>query len=210
MYARFRVWGRYAGAQTKGFSIPMMHFRKQTLTYVLALAVAFAVAVPAVAQKEGAAQGGYKIAVVDIEKVIESYPKKVSLMKELEAQVKAEQTKIDAQTDQLTKMQEAFAASRATMSDEARNAKQAEIGTMVTKIQAMTREQQIKIDEQEANIRNEVFGDVEKAIQTIAESEGYHLILNARALPNSSVLYASPTIDISSKIATQLGSGGGK
>jgi outer membrane protein len=208
VHARFRVWAGLRRHYNKGSMNPMMHLRKQTLSLALTLIVALSLALPAVAQKEGAAQGGYKIGVVDIEKVIETYPKKVKLMEALQAEVSAEQSKIDVLTGQLNKLQEDFAKTRATMSDEARNAKQAEIGTLVTKIKADTAAQQIKIDEKEANIRNEVFGDVEKAIQTIAESDGYHLILNARAMPNSSVLYASPTIDISSKVSSQLGAGG--
>lgn len=185
----------------------MMHLRKQTLFLALSLAAAFSLALPAAAQKESTAQGGYKIGVVDIEQVIENYPKKIKLMEGLQDKVTAEQSKIDALTTELNKMQEEFSKARATMTDEQRNAKQAEIGTKVTEIKAKTQQQQIEIDKQEANIRNEVFGDVEDAIKAIAESEGYHLILNSRALPNSSVLYASPTIDISGKVSTQLGSG---
>lgn len=186
----------------------MMHLRKQSVSVAFFLVAALSLAVPAVAQKDGAAQGGYKIGVVDIEKVIENYPKKLRLMEGLQKEVDAEQSKIDELTKQLNKLQDDFNAVRATLSDEQRNAKQAEIGTLVTKIKAETQQQQIQIDQKEANIRNEVFGDVETAIKTIAESEGYHLILNARALPNSSVLYASPTIDISGKVTTQLGTGG--
>lgn len=184
-----------------------MTHRLKHFVYLVAVAALLGAASHAFAQES--ASGGYKIGVVDIEKVVESYDKKIQKMAALKQRVDSEQAKIDAMTKELEAKKSDFDKSRDTMSDEQRNAMQAELGVMVNSIKSKTNEIQIQIDKEEANIRNEVFADVEAAIQAIAAAEGYHLVLNARGVPNSSVLFASPTIDISSKVTAKLGSGGG-
>lgn len=193
----------------------MMNLRTWSAVFALALMLS----VPAFAADKGkesapaaaapaASSGSYKIGVVDVEQVVENYPKKQRLMGELEASVKADQKAIDDLTDKLTALQTALEGGKDKFSDAERNAKLGEIRELITKIKAERETKQGKIDQREAEIKSEVFGDVAKAIQQVSESENYHLVLNSRGVPNGSVLYASPTIDITSKVQTQLGSGG--
>jgi len=202
----------------------MSILRKSCAMMALTLAAALVVALPAAAQdkKKGEEKasapapaassggGGYKIGVVDIEAVIENYQKKKDKMAELAAQVKTDQTQIDTLTNKLDGLQKAYEAANDTMTDADRSAKQGEIRKLVTDIKTQTAERQSLIDQRESEIRTEVFADVNKAIKVISESENYHLVLNSRSLPNSSVLYASPTIDMTSKVQAQLGAGGSK
>lgn len=199
----------------------MMNFRKLTAMALFSAALVIAVALPAAADKNDkkeaaapaaasgasapAASGGYKIGVVDIEQVIEGYPKKQRLMQELQTKVDSEQTGIDTMTTKLESLQKAFESGKDKLTDAEKSAKAGEIRELITNIKAEREKKQGAIDQREAEIKQEVFGDVTKAIQQIAESENYHLVLNARSLPNASVLYASPTIDISGKVSAQLG-----
>ena len=211
----------------------MSIFRNACMLIALGVAAALVVALPAAAQdkKKGdkaadakpaeakpaapapaASSGGagYKIGVVDIEQVIENYPKKIKLMADLKVQVDADQAQVDTMTNELDGLQKDYKAQSDKMSDTDKSAKQGRMRELVTKIKAETETRQGKIDQREADIRSEVFADVNKAIAAISESENYHLVLNSRSLPNSSVLYASPTIDMTSKVSAQLGAGGGK
>lgn len=192
----------------------MMNFRTLSVAFALTLMLS-ASAIAADKGKEAApaapaaaSSGSYKIGVVDIEQVVENYPKKQRLMSELEASVKADQTAIDGLTDKLDGLQKAFEGGKDKFSDAERSQKTGEIRELITKIKAERETKQGKIDQKEAEIKSEVFGDVAKAIQQVSEAENYHLVLNSRGVPNGSVLYASPTIDITSKVQTQLGTGG--
>lgn len=194
----------------------MSIFRKSFTAMTFALIATLVLPLSAVAQDKkkdapapaaSAGGGSYKIGVVDIEQVVEGYGKKQRLMSELKTQVDADQAQVDSMTKQLETEQKAYEASRDTMTDADKSAKQAKIRELITNIKAETEKRQGKIDQREGEIRREVFGDVDKAITSIAEAEGYHLILNKRGQPNASVLYSSPTIDITSKVSAQLGAG---
>lgn len=203
----------------------MSIIRKSYALLALGLAAALVLSLPAAAQdkKKGedsksaapaapaASTGGagYKIGVVDIEQVIENYSKKINLMAELKKQVDADQAQVDTMTKELDGLQSEYKAQSDKMSDADKSAKQGRMRELVTKIKAETETRQGKIDQREGEIRREVFADVNTAIEAIAQAENYHLVLNSRSLPNSSVLYASPTIDMTSKVSAKL-SGGSK
>ena len=192
----------------------MMNFRTLSVAFALTLMLS----VPAFAADKGkeaapaapaaSSSSSYKIGVVDIEQVVENYPKKKRLMDELETSVKSDQAAIDGLTSKLDSLQKAFDAGKDKFTDSDRSAKMSEIRELITKIKAERETKQGKIDQREAEIKSEVFGDVAKAIQQVADSENYHLVLNSRGVPNGAVLYASSTIDITSKVQTQLGNGG--
>lgn len=196
----------------------MKHFRT---IGVLMMAVAAVLAMPALAQDKkdkkddggssssgaAVASGGYKIGVVDIEQVIETYPKKKTLMDALASKVTAGQGEIDTMTKRLDGLQSAYEAGKDSFSDADRSAKQLEIRNLITEIKSLREKKQSEIDAEEAKIKSDIFDDVNAAIQQVAEAEGYHLVLNSRSLPNASVLYASKTIDISGKVSAKLGGG---
>jgi outer membrane protein len=190
----------------------MSNFRKLSAYFILSVAAAMLVALPAAAQDKdakaatsGGGSSSYKIGVVDIEKVIEGYAKKTSLMNALQAKVDQMQKDINALTDKAKALQTKLETDAAKMSDADRAATQSQYNELVTDIKAETSKRQFEIDQEEAKIKSEVFADVSAAITAVAESENYHLVLNSRGAPNTSVLYASSTIDITSKVSAKLG-----
>ena len=176
----------------------------KTTRSILAAAIALALfAFPAAAQD---AAGGYKIGVVDMQKVMADYDKREAKYAELEAKVKELQAPIDALSDKITKMKDDYEA-KAKQEGADRVALAQEEGRIRSEhatYEAKLRESQIQIDELERAVLSSVLEDIRGALKAIGEQENYHLILNGGERSGSAVVYHSTTIDLTAKVLAKL------
>ena len=174
-------------------------------SFALALVVACAAASPAFAQD------GFKIGVVDMQKVMKDYNKREAKYSALEAEVKALQAPIDAMSAQITKMKEDYE-EKAKPENNAVPSEMLELETKIRRqhgeYEAALRQNQLKLDEMEAEVLKEILNDVNTTLRSIGEQENYHLILNARGGAAGSVVYHSATIDITTKVLARLNGNG--
>lgn len=169
-------------------------------TMVIALLMAGILAVPAVAQDAN----GYKIGVVDMNKVMRDYKKREQKYAELQVEVDKRQAVIEAQAEQVEGMRDAYKDARTSMSDTERLAKENEIEDAIAAYQKALEDNQRKIDQLEEAVLKEVLDDIERVLIETATSGNYHLILDAKKAPRGSVLYHHTSIDLTSAILAKL------
>ena len=146
----------------------------------------------------------YRIAVVDMSTLMAEYNKRKDKYEELQKEVDKLQVEIDAMSTRIEKAKEEYEANRTGMTDDERFDKRAQIEADFAQYKSELDRRQRLIDTQEERVLVEVVSDIEKAIAQVAESEGYHLILNAAGGPRASVLYHSATIDITPAVLQVL------
>ena len=160
------------------------------------------VGVPAAQAQDQDSQ--YRIAVVDMSVLMAEYNKRKDKYAELQKEVDNLQEEIDAMSARIEKQKEEYENNRASMTDDERFDKRAQIESDFAQYRSELERRQRLIDTKEERVLVEVVSDIEKAIAQVAESEGYHLIFNAARGPKASVLYHSATIEITSRVLQVL------
>lgn len=155
----------------------------------------------AVAQEAGSQ---VKIAVVNLQEVVDQSNLRKAKYVELEKLRDSLQGDLDSLASRIESAQKDFESKAATLSDSDRVDRRTQIETDIRKWRAEMDSRQAQVDAEEKKIMKEVFDGIEKSINGIAEKEGYHLVLRAGALPTGSVVYFSPTIDITSKVLADI------
>ncbi len=147
----------------------------------------------------------YKIGVVDLKTVVADYNKRKEAYDNLQKEVDDLQKDIDAMSQKIEKAKKDYEASRESMGDTERLDAKGKIEADYATYRSELDKRQRLIDSKEERVLAEVMKDIDSAITKIAEEENYHLILNnARSGPEPSILYRSPTIDITSKLLAKL------
>lgn len=178
----------------------MTAITKTLMTISLCCAIfATLVSVPASAE-----DNNYKIGVVNMQQVMEKYEKRKSKYEELQKKVDTLQKGIDARSEKIKGMKDDYEKRKKDLTA-------AQLVELETKIKAdysdyqneLTKSQQ-EIDAMENLVLGEVLKDIQEAIKSVAEAGNYHLVLNSGGGPRDAVLYASSTIDMTSKIIEHL------
>ena len=159
------------------------------------------------AQAQNTASGGYKIAVVDIQKLLSDSKKREEKYNALQNEVDKMQTDIDVMSKKIEKDKADFEANKDKMTDDERSTKVNDIKNQITTYQAEMQKRQRTIDGKEETVLKEVLADIQAAIAKISEKEGYHLVLNIAGGPRGGVVYHSPTLDITSQVLQTINNG---
>jgi outer membrane protein len=146
---------------------------------------------------------GLKIGVVDVMSIIDKSAQMDQARKKIEREFSPREKKLNAEKDEVTKMQERLTKEADVMSEEDQK--------KITK-EVMKRAREIKQEEEELRAdfnqtRNEEMGKLQKsiseAIQSLAREEHFDLILH------EGVVFASDAINVTAKVASRLEVGGG-
>jgi len=148
--------------------------------------------------------GGYKIGVVDVQRVLADYNKRDSKYRQLEQEVERLQRDVDVISQRIEDNRSRLEQGRGTLSDDELFNLRQQIDRDVTEYRAELEKRQREIDRQEELVLREVIEDVDKAIATVAKQGNYHLILNAKGSARSAVLYHDTTIEITSQVLALL------
>lgn len=151
------------------------------------------------------ATAGYKIGVVDMQTVLAKYNKRKTKYDDLQKQVDALQSGIDAKSKAIEAAKADYEKKKKDgLASDALSALELKIRSDYVDYQAeLTRSQQ-QIDSMEEQVLKEVLKDVQETVEKIATDGKYFLILNHRNGPNSAVLYAATSIDITPQVLEQL------
>ncbi|MBI1319944.1 MAG: hypothetical protein GC168_13530 [Candidatus Hydrogenedens sp.] len=178
---------------------------KTTFRFFTAAILMAAIALPAFAQDSSS----YKIGVVDMQKVMADYEYRKQEYNKLEAKVKELQAPIDALSSKIEALKadyDKLAAKPDKTADDRKDlvAKENEIRSQHADYEAMLRQNQLQIDENEKNVLEDVVTKVQAALKEIGEKENYHLILNGREGSGSAVVYHAAALDITSSVLSKL------
>ncbi len=148
----------------------------------------------------------YRIAVVDVELVMREYNKRKQKYEELQKEVDAQQKELDNLMSKIEEDRKKLESGKTTMSDEEKLDLKMKIEQEAATYRAELEKRQKTIDSKEERIIRECLDDIQNAINVIATSDNYHLVFNAGKSLKSSLLFHSPTMDITSKVLSYLNS----
>ncbi|OGT42409.1 MAG: hypothetical protein A3F42_05910 [Gammaproteobacteria bacterium RIFCSPHIGHO2_12_FULL_37_34] len=146
-----------------------------------------------------AADASIKVAVVNVQQVLQQSPKVAEYSKKLESQFKTRQTKIGDEQKTLQDALEKFKKESPTMSEKERNDMQkkiaAERSDLVKKVVAYQQD----LQKEQNKIMQGILGDINGIVTTIAKNQNYALVLDSQA-----VIFAADGNDITKDVAKKF------
>lgn len=151
-----------------------------------------------------AAQSGapsLRVAVVNVQQVLQQSPRVNELSKKLETQFKTRQTKIADQQKALQDELDKFKKESPTMSQKDRDAMQKKIANDRSDLVKQVVAYQQDLQKEQNKIMQGILNDLNGIVSTIAKAQNYALVLDSQA-----VIYATDGNDITKDVAKQFNS----
>jgi outer membrane protein len=166
---------------------------------ILACAILLSAGVVGVSQAADTTMPPIKVAIVNVQQVLQQSPRVVSLSKQLESQFKDRQTKIGDEQKALQDELDNFKKESPTMSQTNRDAMQKKIAgdraELVKKVVAYQQD----LQKEQNKIMQGILGDLNGIVSTIAKKQAYALVLDSQA-----VIFAADGNDITKDVAKQF------
>jgi outer membrane protein len=135
------------------------------------------------------------IAYIDLQKVmVESNKGKESKQTLTQEAEKLKKT-LDGKQDELQKMKDAIEKQGTTITPEARTEKEKQYQSKLKDYQRLANDYQTELQQKDMELTRNMLKELEGVIKSLGEKEKYTLIVE-----KSQVLFAAPTIDITSKV----------
>lgn len=151
-----------------------------------------------VASAQGAAAGG-KVAIVNVQQVLQNSPRVTALSKKLEDQFKDRQTKLNDQQKSLQDEVDKFKKDSPTMSQKDRDATEKKITTERTDLVKQVVAYQQDLQKEQNKIMQGILADLNGIVSSIAKQSSYDLVLDAQA-----VVYTANGTDITKTVAEKF------
>lgn len=176
--------------------------------WILTATVGAMVLAAAPAFSQDAAQGGYKIGVVNRAQVFAEYKRKQEVDEKLQAKQQAYDQELDGMLQKLSDDAKAKGElrSKGQMTSEQITAWEKEFKEREIAIKSKGESYQAELNrDADASVR-EIADAIHAEVDSIAQAGGYHLILEADRNPtaNSPVVFFQPTLDITTQVITNL------
>lgn len=165
---------------------------------LLAASVGISQAAPATATNGNST---IKVAVVNVQQVLQQSPRVADLSKKLEGQFKARQTKISDEQKNLQDQLDKFKKESPTMSQKDRDTMQKKIAADRADLVKQVVAYQQDLQKEQNKIMQGILSDLNGIVSTIAKAQNYSLVLDSQA-----VIYALDGNDITKDVATQFNS----
>lgn len=140
-----------------------------------------------------------KIGYVQVDKILQEAPQTAESGKKLEREFSPRSQELDKLAKQIKEQETVLDKDALTISESDRRNKERDIQNLKTEFQRKQRELREDISIRKNEELSLLQDRVNKAVQTVAEAEGYDLIVY------SGVAYAKKTIDITDKVLKALG-----
>jgi outer membrane protein len=149
----------------------------------------------------------YKIGVVNLKKVFDDYDKQ----KELYAQLSEDRDEAQKPIDELSAIIEAdrerYKKNEETMTNEEKRELEDKVESNYSRYKSEFQRLQEDIDRKEKKILEDLFQDIQKAVEEVGARENYHLILEGDSQGRrTGVLYFSTTLNMTQKVVEYLNS----
>jgi len=172
--------------------------RKTLAAAALALVLAFGAAGAAGAQQIT------RIAVVDLQKIIMTYSKDGTALRDFEAKKAQIQAEIDKMGEELKKLQAQKVEAEKSGDKQGALRIESDLYKKTEFLKEYARAKQAELDDQAKKLgsSNQFVQLVYRQIQLVAETEGFSLVLNLKSADSvmSAVVWYSPMIDITDKV----------
>lgn len=147
-----------------------------------------------------------KYTLIDMEYILERIPTYESANKQLEALSKQWQSEIDAEVETVDAMYKKYQADRALLAGEEKTKRENEIVAKENAIQELRNQYfgpQGELFRQQEKLIKPIQDSIYAAVKDIATQQGYTVVVDRASA--TSIIFASPTIDISDQVLSKLG-----
>lgn len=146
-----------------------------------------------------AAQSPGKVGVINIQSAIVSTKDGQKAASDIQTRFSPKKGELDKRQADISQLQDQLNRGRNTLSEEARQNLVREIDQKTKSLNRDTEDARAELDQEEQKIMGELGGRIMSVIDKYAKENGYNLILDV-SNPQTPVLYASNTIDITKDI----------
>lgn len=136
-----------------------------------------------------------KIAVVDIQKVLNESEAGKKAKKDLESLIISKQNIIDEKGKAVEKFKSDLEKQVSVLSADARKNKEDELERMIREYQRLVQDSQTEVKKKENDLTDAILKDIKEIVEKTGESEGYSIILEKGML-----IYSSNSLDITDSI----------
>lgn len=150
---------------------------------------------------QAADTSGMKVAVVNVQQVLQQSPRVAELSKKLEGEFKGRQTKINDEQKALQDELDKFKKDSGTMSQKDRDATQKKIASDRSDLVKQVVAYQQDLQKEQNKIMQGILNDLNSIVSTIAKAQNYTLVLDSQA-----VIFAADGNDITKDVAKQFNS----
>ncbi len=140
-----------------------------------------------------------KVAVVNVQQVLQESARVTDLSKKLEGQFKARQAKINDEQKALQDELDKFKKESVTMSQKDKDATQKKIASSRADLVKQVVAYQQDLQKEQNKIMQGILGDLNNIVSSIAKSKGFTLVLDKQA-----VIFATDDNDITPDVAKQF------
>lgn len=152
-----------------------------------------------IAQAADATTPQIKVAVVNVQQVLQQSPRVAELSKKLEGEFKSRQTKIGDEQKALQDELDKFKKESPTMSQKDRDSVQKKIASNRSELVKQVVAYQQDLQKEQNKIMQGILTDLNGIVSKIAKNQNYALVLDSQA-----VIYASDGNDITKDVAKQF------
>ena len=152
-----------------------------------------------VCQAADASASQIKVAVVNVQQILQQSPRVAELSKKLEGEFKARQTKIGDEQKNLQTELDNFKKNSPTMSGTDRDAMQKKIASERSDLVKQVVSYQQDLQKEQNKIMQGILTDLNGIVSKMAKDQGYSLVLDSQA-----VIFASDGTDITKDVAKQF------
>lgn len=151
------------------------------------------------------AQTADKIGYANIEYIISKMPEVKQIETQLEAANAELKTQLDGMVAEYQKKLQTYEQTVASMLPAVKAEKETELGQLQQRIQKFQADAQTSLQQKQAELMNPLIAKIRTTIKTLAEEEGFKLILNGQLGGMEIVLFADEQIDVSNRVLQKLG-----
>ena len=140
-----------------------------------------------------------KVAVVNVQQVLQQSPKVVQLTKKLENEFKPRQQKINDQQKALEAQLESFKKESLTMSQKDKDATQKKISDERANLLKQVVAYQQDLSKEQNKIMRDILSNLNSVVSNLAKKDNFNLVLDSQA-----VIYSSNGTDLTKDVASQF------
>jgi outer membrane protein len=137
-----------------------------------------------------------QIAVVDMQKAIQSTVEGKKAKGELEGEFEKKKKELQKREADLKKMGEDIEKKKAVLSEEALGKKQAEFQEEMMKYREIMGKSQVEIQKKERDLTQPILEKMKKTIERVAKDKGYNMVIEN----NAAILFAEKSNDITDDV----------
>ncbi|WP_303720432.1 OmpH family outer membrane protein [Malonomonas rubra] len=138
-----------------------------------------------------------KIGYVDLQKALNMSSSGKAAKEKMKAKFKDYDADVQKKQDELKKLKDDLEKQAMLLSTEARAAKERDYQQKVKDYQRMTKDIQEELQQADQDYTRKILEEIFKVVQSLSKQEGYTLVLEKT---ESSILYASDSIDLTDRV----------